>query len=166
MFIPIGRTSTSPCQHISLHFLCSQSVNWKPVCTSVQMAYSFVRNKYFLSLSSTPTLPAHPLAHQPYLCYRFLICCVSTLAEPAVPLRDCFTHGFHCCVAAVLCLLHKHIDHFQPLLPLSPFFCPGLKIHFHKPIRVRPPGDHLQSSFLFHPLTPSARALILFHISI
>lgn len=50
-------------------------------------------------------------------------------------------------VSAVLCPLHKHIDHFC-LLPRH-LFCPGLKIHFHNRF-VSP-----VTMCVFSPLTPS-----------
>lgn len=101
----------------------------------------FVQNKYFLSLSQPPP----PSDTSPVVPPRW----------PAVPLRQRFTHDFHCCVSAVLCLLHKHIDHFHLSSP-SPFLS-GAKNTFSQPILVA--SAHLQSSFLY-PLTPSSWTLI------
>lgn len=127
-------------------------VVWQPGRCSGAPTGLFITNMS-CHLAGHPSVPSP--TYQPYLLL------LPPTPTSFIPLRERFTHDFQCCVSAVLCLLHKHIDHFH--LPLHcHLFCPELKIHFHNQSTL--PATTSCLSFL-RPLTPIFFVFNPFHNS-
>ena len=125
------------------------------------MAYSFVHNKYFLSLSSTPALPAHPL-----LISHFSVTISSFVVSPHWPslpspwgTASLMTSSVVSQQSSAFC---TNISTTSTSPPLSPFLS-WAKNTLSPPTHVA--NDHLQSSLL-HPLTPLSFRFNPFHISV